>query len=191
VKTPGLLLFLTISGALLLRGTGYAVPPGPSSQQASAQDAANAAGDNSHGTDHDDTADTGRGVRHHENAWDEKRSGRPTPNASEHGKPISLTNTNRSKQPTNNRHRSAAGNAISPRELNSIQSSGPARDIRIQSGPFNNTGPARLQAEGRPNSFSLANVRHHGPNPAVIGGPMNSNNRNIGAINGSRIVRRP
>jgi len=38
---------------------------------------------------------------------------------------------------------------------------------------------------------SLENVRHRGANPAIIGGSANSDARNTGALNGTRMPRKP
>jgi hypothetical protein len=46
----------------------------------------------------------------------------------------------------------------------------------------NNPGPSTVRPDG---------VRHRSPNPAVIGGSVNVASRNSGAIDGTRIYRRP
>jgi hypothetical protein len=43
----------------------------------------------------------------------------------------------------------------------------------------------------RPAVPLLNNVRHRGPNPAVMGGPTDFHSRNTAAINGSRMIHRP
>jgi hypothetical protein len=43
----------------------------------------------------------------------------------------------------------------------------------------------------RPNALTPNNARHHGPNPAVIGGPKNSATAGTGALNGTALHRSP
>jgi hypothetical protein len=60
-----------------------------------------------------------------------------------------------------------------------------------QNKTVNNARPVRLQSAVRPTVASLHNaldpslnnVRHRGPNPAVVGGSANSASRNTGTIN--------
>lgn len=67
-----------------------------------------------------------------------------------------------------------------------------AREGFVQNEILNNsalpTGPPRV-APGR--GVTANNPRHRSPNPAVVDGSMNANARNTGAINGTRMVRKP
>jgi hypothetical protein len=51
--------------------------------------------------------------------------------------------------------------------------------------------PAVASLNPSPIDRSPINVRHHGPNPAVVGGSANSNSNNAGGINGTRMHRKP
>jgi hypothetical protein len=63
-------------------------------------------------------------------------------------------------------------------------------------GSIQNKSVTSVSAAQRPNMFpstspSLENLRHRGPNPAVIGGLAASKPSDTGAINGSRFSRKP
>ena len=51
--------------------------------------------------------------------------------------------------------------------------------------------PVRPPSASRPSVPAPSNVHHRGPNPATIGGAANSAAANSGAINGTRISRKP
>jgi hypothetical protein len=55
----------------------------------------------------------------------------------------------------------------------------------------NNALAVRTPSVVRPTVPSLLNVRHRGPNPAVVGGSPISHSSNTGAINGTRMNRKP
>jgi hypothetical protein len=61
----------------------------------------------------------------------------------------------------------------------------------IQNETVNKALAVRTPSVVRPTVPSFNNVRHRGPNPAVIGGSTNSNRRNNGTINGTHMNRRP
>ena len=73
----------------------------------------------------------------------------------------------------------------------SDKSGGAAKGGLIQNETVHNALPVRPSSVVRPTAPSLNNVRHRGPNPAVIGGSANSDRRNTGAINGTRMNRKP
>ena len=102
---------------------------------------------------------------------------------------------NRPKQLPNSRRRSIPGNAMNLHQPGSDKSGAAAKGGLIQNETANNALPVRPPSAVRPRqrvSPSLNNVRHRGPNPAVIGGSAgNSNSRNTGAINGTRMHRKP
>jgi hypothetical protein len=50
---------------------------------------------------------------------------------------------------------------------------------------------ARTPSVVRPTVPSFNNVRHRSPNPAVVGGSPSSHSSNSGAINGTRMNRKP
>lgn len=86
-------------------------------------------------------------------------------------------------------------NTISDRKQDSRaaahRSGGVAKQPSIYHETANSGLPARPRQMAAPAVSSLSNVRHRGPNPAVIGGTMNSKTGNTGAIDGTRMSRRP
>jgi len=127
------LLFLTMSWAMLVHGTGYAVNHPPS-----------------------------RG---------------------------SLTKVNHPKQLPRSQHRSLPGNAL--HQPASKKSGGAAKNGLIPNEAVNNALAARTPSVVRPTVPSFNNVRHRSPNPAVVGGSPSSHSSNSGAINGTRMNRKP
>jgi hypothetical protein len=69
------------------------------------------------------------------------------------------------------------------------KSDGGAKNGLVQNETGNDA--RRVPSVIRSTAPSLNNVRHHGPNLAVIGGSASSNGRNAGAIDGARIHRKP
>jgi hypothetical protein len=77
------------------------------------------------------------------------------------------------------------------RNSGSNKSGGAAKGGLIRQGQANGTQSLRPPDVVRPRAPSLNNVRHRGANPAVIGGAANSDARDSGAINGTRVHRKP
>ncbi|MFZ0931895.1 MAG: hypothetical protein WAN11_25075 [Syntrophobacteraceae bacterium] len=73
----------------------------------------------------------------------------------------------------------------------SDKSGGAATERLIRNKTVKNALPVRATNVVKAAVPSLNNVRHHGTNPAVVGGSTNSGSRNAGAINGTRISRKP
>jgi hypothetical protein len=193
------LLFLTLSWAMLMYGTGYAAP----SQQTSAESSANEnsvspAGDRSHDTHAaEQAAPADEGKSQKETVPPEGQRLRPYASDKNHPRSrASLTAANRPKQlPTNSGKRSLAKNAANLRQPGSDRSGGAVNGGLIQNKTANNASPVRPASVVRPTvaslNPSLNNVRHRGPNPAVIGGSASSDSRNSGAIDGTRMNRKP
>jgi hypothetical protein len=98
----------------------------------------------------------------------------------------SLTKVNRPKQLPNIRQRSLPGNALHQPASN--KSGGAAKSGFVRNETVNNHWmPSAL----RPAAPMLDNVRHRSANPAVVGGSPNSRSANGGAINGTRMNRKP
>jgi hypothetical protein len=102
-----------------------------------------------------------------------------------------LTQANRPKQLPHSRQRSIPGNAMNLHQPGADKSGGALKGGLIHNEIVNNALPVRTQSVVRPAVLSLNNVRHRGPNPAVVGGSVSSDSRNIGAINGTRMNRKP
>jgi hypothetical protein len=110
----------------------------------------------------------------------------------------SLTGANHPNQLPNGRKRSMSGNAASLHQPGS-GNSGAAKGGLIQNEKASNAMPVRPRGTVRPTAATLNpsfnNVRHRGPNSAVVGGSAggsaNLNSSNTGAINGTRMHRKP
>jgi hypothetical protein len=71
------------------------------------------------------------------------------------------------------------------------KSGGAAKNGFVRNETVNNALAVRTPSVVRPTAPLLNNVRHRGPNPAVVGGPTDLHSRNTAAINGSRMNRKP
>jgi hypothetical protein len=180
------LLFLTMTWAAWTLGTGYAVPSQETSPASSANpvsghpdDAAHAASprDGKHPTEGTDS----REQRDHGGAFGPNHS----PSRA------SLTKGNPPKQLPNSRQRSLPGNAINLHQPGSDKSGGAAKGGFIPNETIHSALPVRTSSVVRPTPLSLNNVRHRSANPAVVGGPPTLRSSNIGAINGTRMNRKP
>lgn len=175
------LLFLTISWSALMPGTGYTVPFGSPFQPTSSGSSANAASDNPRETGHIAPADDGG-----------RRTGQQDHGRTSHAsRPPNGAKLNRPAQLPKGRKRSVPGNAMNPHQPGSDKSVGAARGGLIQNGTVHSALPVRTSSVFRLSQPSLNNVRHRGPNPAVVGGSAISDSRSIGALNGTRMSRKP
>ncbi|MGD1021883.1 MAG: hypothetical protein ABR880_03800 [Candidatus Sulfotelmatobacter sp.] len=108
---------------------------------------------------------------------------------------VGLTAANRPKQPSTGQKRPLARNAASLRQPAFARSGGAAKGGLVQSKAVNAAQHVRSTSALRPAAASLNpslnNVRHRGPNPAVVGGSANFNSSNTGAINGTGMHHRP
>jgi hypothetical protein len=180
------LLFLTMSCAMLMQGTSYAAP----SQQTSAQSSANTAGVHPHGAEHAVSPDNGKRPKEG-NPSDEQRGPRYASGKNHPRSRASLSAANRHKQLPRSRKSCLPKNAMKLHQSASDKSRGAATGGLIRNETVQNTLPVRPPSVVRAAVPSLDNVRHRGPNPAVIGGAANSDSRNTGAINGTRMNHKP
>jgi hypothetical protein len=108
---------------------------------------------------------------------------------------VGLTAANRPKQPPTGQKRPLSRNAASLRQPALARSGSAAKGGLVQSEAVNSAQHLRSTSAVRPAAASLNpslnNVRHRGPNPAVVGGSANFNSSNTGAINGTRMHRKP
>jgi hypothetical protein len=186
MKTTCLLFFLMVSCAASMQGTGYAAPSNPASQQTFHGSAANKASDNPHGAP--------AANRKHQKGGKPSDEQPDRRHVSDKNHPLSrasLTGANRPNQLPNNREHFPSGNAMKLHQPGSDNSGGAARGGLIQHETVNSALPVRPANVIRPTMPSLTNVRNRGANPAVIGGSANSDGRKNGAINGTRMIRRP
>jgi hypothetical protein len=181
------LLFLTMNCAGLMLGTGYAAPSQQTPAGSPANEGSTNAASNRSQDDHLRATPADDGKRQKE----ESPSGQQVPRrAAAQNRPRSranLTVANRPKQLPLRRKRSKPLNATNPYPAD-LDKSGDAAQGRNRTA--NNALPVRSTSVVRPTGASRINVRHRGPNPAVVGGPA-SNAGNTGALNGTRMHRRP
>jgi len=180
------LLFLTMSCAALMQGTGYAAP----SQPTSAGSYANTAGDLPHDAEHTAGPDHGKRQKK-ENPSNEQRDPRYASGKNHPRSRPSLTAAKRPRQLPKSRRPSVVKKATNLHQPGSAKSDGVPPGGLIRNEKFKNTLPGRRPNVVRSPVPSLNNVRHHGPNPAIVGGPANSNIGNNGALNGTRMSRKP
>ncbi len=178
-------IFLAISCAVLVHGTSYAAP-----SEAAPQEAAGASAVTERQRDAEPAASTD-GQAHHRNGPAERRDQRRGPATNQPRGRGSPTTANGPKRLPNDRERPAPGNPINIRQPASNRSDAARTERLMQSDRINRALPVQPPAVIRPGGSALDNVRHRGPNPAIIGGTMNSNTGNTGAINGTRMNRRP
>jgi hypothetical protein len=180
------LLFLTVSCAGLMLGTGYAAPSQQTPARTPANEGTNAASDRSH-DDHLRATPAGDGKHQKEESPSEQQApGRGAARNRPRGR-ANLTVANRPTQLPVRRKRSKPLNTTNPHPPGLGKSGDAAKG---QSRTANNALPVRSTSVVGPTGASLNNGRHRGPNPAVVGGPA-SNAGNTGALNGTRMHRRP
>ena len=160
------LLFLTMSFAAWMQAAAYAAPSIPPSQQTSPDTPANT---------------PSKVSRRDESAAPDH----PSSHASQ------IKKTDLPKQPSNIRQRTAAGSAENLHQPGSAKSAGAAKAGSIQNATAGKAQPVRSPSVAHPVALSPYTVRHRGANPAVIGGSAGPGNRNTGAINGTRMNRKP
>lgn len=178
------LLFLTIGCAALMPGGAYGHSSTQASRQSSSESYVKTAINRPQDAEQAAPAD---GDRHQKdrNAPDEQRDRRHA-SGKNHPRSPAAAIKDRPKQVPNNRERSTSGNAMGLHQPGSAKSGGAARGGSIQRGTVNRALRVRPNVVG-----PTAPVRHRGANPAAIGGSANSDGRNTGAINGTRMNRRP
>jgi hypothetical protein len=162
-----LTIVLTMGCAGLMFGTGHAAQ----SQQASAESSAT-------------TLVAG-------NPSKEKRSPRHASDKNHPRSRASLTASRHPKQLPNGGKSSMLGNAANLQRPGSGKSGAAATGGLVQSEAVNSAQRVRSTSAVRPAAASLNNIRHRGPNPAVVGGSANFKSSNTGAINGTRMHRKP
>lgn len=172
------LVFALIAFASLTLGTSYAAPSNQdrASQQSSSQTSENTLGDHPRDAKHAAPDDGG-------NPSDERRDHRHISDRIQQRSPATIKD--RPKLP-NIREHSPSRHAMNLHQPGSDKSSGAARGGFIQHETVNSVVPPRSPSVVRPSVPLLNNMRHRGPNPAVVGGSANAG-RNAGAINGTRV----
>jgi len=186
MKTVGLMFLMLGCAASAVRAT-YAGQSVAASQPSTSRSAANAVGNHSRDAEHAAPADAAT------------RVGKPSEEQQAHRKvPSNKPSTsNTSASETNHRNEASSGGERSVRD-GSKNSNRPASDksaVAAQNGlarneTVNHAPPDRASGVVRPAAPSLGNVRHRGANPAIVGGPGNSNTRNTAALDGTHMNRK-
>jgi|SRR5271169_5463004 len=183
------LVFMMIGCVALMYGTGYAAPYNPSAQQRSSARSADPASDRPR-AEPAAAADGGK-YKAGEKSPSERPSNRRASDKNHPTSQASLSRANRPNQIPNRQEHSASGNAMNLREPSSDKSASAAKGGLAQNETVNNALRVRPPSAARPTAPSLDNVRHRSPNSAVVGGSANAITTNTGAINGTRMNRKP
>jgi hypothetical protein len=195
---PLCFLFLTIACALWIKGTTYAAPPQQTAAESSTnEDSANLASGrlhDDHPHDAGNTATPDGGKRQKEaNRFREQQASRGPSNKNHLRGRASLTAASHPKLPSSGQ-RAIPRNASNLRQPGSHNSAGAARGGLVPHQTLNSTLPVRSASIVRPIvaslNPSLNNVRHRSPNPAIVGGPENSD-KSTAAINGTAMHHKP
>ena len=179
MKTTGLLLLMMVWAAWT-QGTGFAVP------SSSANPASGHPGDTERTASPRDGRYQTRGK-----ASDEQRKHGPASGPNHSLSRANLTKANHPKPIPNRSQHSLPGNAMNFHQPSLGKPSGAAKGGLIPNETVHNALPVRSSSIVRPAAQSLNNVRHRGPNPAVVGGAPEHHSSNTGAINGTRMNRKP
>jgi hypothetical protein len=97
----------------------------------------------------------------------------------------SLTKVNHTKPLANNRPRSLTGNSMNHPQLRSDKLGGAASGGFVGNAAVHNPALVQTESAVRPAAPSLNPVRHRSPNPAVVGGSLNSHSGNTGVLDGT------
>lgn len=177
-------LLQTIVGAALIHGMALPVPPRQVHETTSADSAETTTGDRG----------AARAQSYSiESANEKDAKGQPdhrltlrkdlTPNRS------SLPKTKRPMTVPRNSASSRSATAFHFRQPGSSRSSGGEERSLLQQSTLKNTAPVRQRNIIGPSPATVSHARHNSPNPAMVGGLVNSTKR-PGEISGSLTVRR-
>jgi hypothetical protein len=184
------LLFLTMGGAGLTQGTGYAVPATPASQQSSAPSSATIASGHPSDPGRLDASNDGKHLtvgstsRLHQGQHRAPTTNHPTSRAG-------LTSANRSKQLLNSQQRSLDGKVMNLQGPGSGKPTGAVKGELIPGETVHDASASRTSSDVWTRGPSLNVVHHRGTSPGVLSGSVNADRRNNGAINGTRMNRKP
>jgi hypothetical protein len=187
MKTTSLIV-LTMSWAALMPATGSATPSSTASQRSSPEASVSPARGHPGDAGRADVSDDGKHLADRSTSGlhpERHRASTPNHAPSRAG----LTSANRPKQLPNNRQRSPRGNATN------LEGSGSSRDAGkgglMPGETARNTLASRTSSAVWTRGPSLNVVQHRGTGPAVLSGSVNADRRNNGAINGTRMNRKP
>jgi hypothetical protein len=186
MKAAGL-VFLMLGYTAWTVGAAYAAQSVVASQQASPASAANTVGNHSRETEHATATDGGT---HFGKASDDQQK---HPKISDNKLPASypsLSKSNRPNELPNRRERSAAEDSKNSHRPGTNKSGGAAKNGLTRNETVNHASSNRAASATRPSVPSLGNVRHRGPNPAIISGARSSNTGNTAALDDAHMNRK-
>jgi hypothetical protein len=186
MKTIGLIFLMLGCAAWPVRAT-YAAQSVAAAQQAPSRSAANAVGNHSRDAEHAAPADAGTRVG---KPSDEQQAYRKVPSNKPAASNPSLSKSSRRNELTNGHERSGSEDPKNSRRTGSDNSRGVAQSGLARNETTNHATSIRASGVVRAAAPSLGNVRHHGANPAIVGGPGNSNTRNTAALDGTHMNRK-
>ncbi len=179
MKTTGLLLLMMVWAAWT-QGTGFAVP------SSSANPASSPPADIERTASPRDGRYQTRGK-----TSDEQRKHGPASGPNHSLSRANLIKASHPKPLPNRGQHSLPGNGMNFHQPTLGKPSGAATGGLIPNQTLGKALPVRMSSVARPIVPSVNNVRHRGPNPAVVGGAPNIYSSNTGAINGTRVNRKP
>jgi hypothetical protein len=189
MKTTGL-LFLAMNWAVLMPGTSFAVPSNPASPQTSPASSANTTSGPPRDAGHAAPPRDGRRVTGGK-VSDERRGHGRISNPHHPPGSANLTRANRPKQLPHRPQHSIPGNGLNVYPPGSDKPRGAAQAGLVANGTLHSALLVRTPSVFLPTGLPPNNVRHHRPNPTVVGGSPNLHSNNTGAINGTRMIRKP
>lgn len=184
------LFFLAMSWAALTPGTGYAALLNPASQQTSPDRSANPA--SSHPGDAGQAArPIGGGFQTGKKASVEPRGHTPASTTNRPPLQVPLPKVNPPRQLATSRQRSIPGNVVNLRQPASAGVRSGANGGSTRNETVSRALAFRAPSAVRRTAPLLNNAPHRRSNPAVVGGSLISPRSNTGAINGTRMNRKP
>jgi hypothetical protein len=178
-------LLLTMSSAPLMQWTNDAAI----SQQTSAKSSANSDSDHPHDAE---SAIPGDDAKRQKNGALLEGQRDPSPGSGKnHPRGPAAITKDHPEQPPKDPEHFPSGDAMDPRQPASAKSGGAAEDEFIHQARAASALTVRSPRVIRPAVPLLNNVRHIGPNPAVVGGSKGLDGRNAGAISGTHMNRKP
>lgn len=174
----GALVFLSVSLAMLMHGTGSVALSGAAPPQTSSTNSVNPVGDHSRNAEH--ATEDGMSAGKHPG---ELRNHRHVSGKNPGRSRASVTKPDRPGQLLNDRKHFGNGSDFHQQVADKSQGAGVGAF-----GPGSKSGAlVRPPVAARSDVPSLNSVRHRGANPAVVVGSVNSKTRNTGSINGTSI----
>jgi hypothetical protein len=186
MKTVGVVLLMLGCARLAVGAAG----PGQTvaaSQQAPSRSATDTNGNHSRGADHAAPADA---ATHAGKRSDDQQNGHKVSSTKLPAGNPSEGKSNRRNELGNGRERPGSEDSKNSHRLGSDKSRGAAQNGSARNETINHAPSNHTPSAVRPGVPSLSTVRHRGANPAITGGPENSNSRNTVALDGTHMNRK-